>query len=542
MMAKRLRLTGLFLGLILLVLIGRLAYIQLAGHEELSRAASAQQLISLEGANSRGMIYDRNGTPLVGNNQEYIYIIRESCFDGETMNALNRLKAEEIKNGDNGYRVFASETYDKRIGERLIRNSSAYIIEAGRRYSQNQKAVHILGYVNPKDSSGASGVELMCDAELSLLNKRIFTTADVRGKILQGRGLLVTTAKEQDSYVKQGVATTLEAGLQEEVEKLLAQAENNGAAVVLKVRTGEIVASASTPVFDPAKVDTYVKSSSSELVNKVTQGEYPPGSVFKIAVAAAALEQGMSPDQTFVCRGSETINGKTVKCKTGGESGHGAITLKEAFAKSCNCAFIQAGKKAGAEAVLDMARQLGAGQTAMEGYPGEKEGNLMTVQQASGAAIANLSIGQGELLMTPLQVARMTNIVADGGIDPGTHILLEDIVSKEDRLDTLPRIISEKTAEELSQMMAQTMATGTGSGVKADVSMAGKTGSAESYMGGREVVHGWMTGFVPAQEPEYTITVFIENGQSGSSSAAPIFAKIAQYLSESASFERSVDF
>lgn len=541
-MRKRLLLTSLFMGLILIALVGRLAYIQILGHEDLSKAASAQQLISLDGANSRGIIYDRNGTPLVGNHQEYIYIIRKNCFDGETMNALNSLGAEEVPNGDNGYRVFASETYNKRTGDRLIRNSSAYIIEAGRRYGENQSAVHILGYVNPKDSSGASGVELMCDEELSLLNKRIFTTADVKGQILRGRGLSVTTAKDQDSYVKQGVTTTLEAGLQKKVEQLLAEAETSGAAVVLKSKTGEIVASASTPVFDPAKINTYIKSGSSELVNKVTQGEYPPGSVFKIVVAAAALEQGMSLDQTFVCNGSETINGKTVKCKTGGEAGHGTITLKDAFAKSCNCAFIQVGKKVGAEAILDMARNMGLGKTAMEGYPGEKEGNLMTAQQASGAAIANLSIGQGELLMTPLQVAHMTNLVASGGTDPGVHLLLEEVEQSEESQENLSRIISRDAVENLREMMAETMISGSGSGVKADVSMAGKTGSAESHMEGKDVVHGWMTGFVPAEKPEYTITVFMENGQSGSNSAAPVFAKIAQYLSDSESFEQSVDF
>ena len=220
-MKKRIFAVGILLGTALFLLAGRLFYIQIIGYRDLSQAAGIQQQISLEGANSRGLIYDRNGTPLVGNNQEYIFIIREEQFDGETMNALNELKAREIQNRGSGYRVFSSERYDKSIGQRLIRNSSAYILEAGRRYSKQQTAAHLLGYVNPQDQSGASGLELMCDEELSLLNKKISASADVRGNLLQGRGLVVSSAREDDSYVKKGIVTTLDAGLQGKIEEIL---------------------------------------------------------------------------------------------------------------------------------------------------------------------------------------------------------------------------------------------------------------------------------------------------------------------------------
>lgn len=541
-MKKRLYKVMIVLGVLLLGLAGRLAYIQILGHEDLAQAAAAQQLIALEGANSRGMIYDRNQTPLVGNNREYIFIIQEKNFDGEAMNALSALSAEEIKNGDNGYRVFASKQYHKDLGQRLIRNSSAYIIEAGRRYSKQQKAVHILGYVNPQDSSGAAGIELMCDEELSLLNKRIFTTADVRGRIIPGRGLVVKTNMDRDSYVKKGVVTTLDTGLQGAAEEILKSTDRNGAIVVLKSRTGELVASASTPDFDPSNVKQYMESNSDELVNKVTQGEYPPGSVFKIAVAAAALEQGIPLEKNFFCKGYSMINGQRVNCKTGGETGHGTITLKEAFAQSCNSAFIQLGQELGADEILDMAGRLGLGKRALEAYPQEKNGNLMTPRQSSGAAIANLAIGQGETLVTPLQVAHMTNIIAAGGVDPGIFLLQENQLKEKGEEE---QVLSKETAQGLSEMMAQTMITGSGKSLASEavgVSMAAKTGSAESYMGDREVVHGWITGFVPAGSPEYTITVFIEAGESGSQSAGPLFVQMAQYLRDSGSFEDPVNF
>ncbi len=538
-MKKRLLATTCALGILLAALIGRLIYIQFIGHDDLSQTAKAQQLIALEGANTRGFIYDRNNTPLVGNYREYIFIIRQECFDGEAMQALDAMDAREIKNEDNGYKVYASRSYDKELGERLIRNAGAYIMEVGRRYGQEQKAAHILGYVNPQDASGASGIELMCDEELSLLNKRVFATADVKGNILPGRGLVVSTDMEQDSYVKSGVTTTLESGLQEAVEEILSNEERNAAILVLKSDTGEIMASASTPTFDPTRISEYMESDRDELVNKVTQGEYPPGSVFKIVVAAAALEQGIDPGQTFTCDGHVTINGQKVNCKTGGETGHGIISFRDAFAQSCNSAFVQIGQKIGASAILDMAERMGLGKEVLDGYPGEKTGNLMTEQQAGGAAISNLAIGQGETLMTPLQVGKMTNIVAAGGKDTGVHILLEteDVEESEDS-----QVISLDTAQALQDMMRETMVSGSGKALKADVEMAGKTGSAESQLGGEEAVHGWMTGFAPAENPEYTITVFVEAGGTGSQSAGPLFAQVAQYLSDSKSFEKAVGF
>lgn len=540
MMKKRLLAMAALLGAVLFVLAGRLFYIQIIGHGDLARAAGAQQQITLEGANSRGMIYDRNHTPLVGNNQEYIFIIREEFFDGETMNALNELRAEEIPNRGSGYRVFSSKRYDKEIGQRLIRNSSAYILEAGRRYSEDQIAAHLLGYVNPQDQSGASGLERMYDEELSLLNKRISAIADVHGNLLQGRGLVVSSDMDEDSYVKKGITTTLEAGLQAKVEDLLKKSPKDGAIVVLKSATGEIAASASTPGFDPSNINQYIEKGGDELVNKVTQGEYPPGSVFKIVVAAAALEQGIRPESAWNCKGYAVVNGNKVNCKTGGEDGHGTITFEDAFAQSCNSAFIQIARKVGPEAILDMAGRMGLGKEALSGYPDEKPGNLMSLRQCSGAAIANLAIGQGETLVTPLQAAKMTNIIAAGGIDPGVHVILEE---GETASAAAPAaVLEEETAERLRRMMTRTMTSGSGSMLKADVSMAAKTGSAESSMGGQAVVHGWITGFAPAERPEYTITVFVEDGESGSGSAGPLFAEIAQYLSDSKSFEQAFSF
>lgn len=524
------------LGIIMILLIGRLAYIQLLGHEELGNAAAAQQLISLEGANTRGLIYDRNHTPLIGNNQEYIFIIKKEKFDKNSRGMLEAMGAEELGGSNRIYRVYTSKDYDKALGDRLVQEYDAYILEAGRRYSDWQPAVHLLGYVSQKEKKGVSGLELMYDEELSLYEKQIFTTADVVGTMLLGKGPVVVSSGDKDSYIRKGITTTLELGLQNAVETVMAEEQIQGAAVVLDSKTGEILAAASTPVFNPNKIRDYMESNGSEFVNKVVQGEYPPGSVFKIAVAAAALKMGISPQETFICQGYTEVNGKRVACNTGGEEGHGTISLHDAFAQSCNSAFVQLGQRIGAKAIIDMAKTLGLSQLTLDGYPGEKAGRIMTSQEAAGAAISNLSIGQGETLTTPIQVARMTNIIAADGIDRGVH-LIQNNEEKEEK-EVLPLSI----IRPLQAMMKETMETGTGKNLNTDIETAGKTGSAEMISDKNQTVHGWITGYAPAEEPEYTITVFVENGGSGSGSAGPVFEKIAGYLSRTGSFQRSVQF
>ena len=137
------------------LLSARLAYIQLAGHEELSAATREQSLISLQGSNTRGIIYDINGSPLVADSRRYIYIIKKENFSRKTEERLKNAGAERV-NGDNGdYLVYSSENYRKKTGSELIKEDQAYILEASARYSDKQAAAHLIGYVNRSDQSGA---------------------------------------------------------------------------------------------------------------------------------------------------------------------------------------------------------------------------------------------------------------------------------------------------------------------------------------------------------------------------------------------------
>lgn len=533
MAANLKKITAAVAGLMLL-LIFRLAYIQLAGHDELSDAMRQQSLISLQGSNTRGIIYDINGAALVADKRRYIYIIKDEMFTKGTRDRLKAAEAVEVSGNNEAYHVYQSEEYGKDAGKELAEKDGAYILEASARYSDQQMATHLIGYVNRSDQSGAAGLELMFDDQLSGLNRQLYAAADVKGNLLPGRGLIVTTDRYEDSSIKEGIRTTLEKDIQAAVEKTAEEQEKDCAVVVLDVRTGGVAAMACTPGFDPNHIGEHMQEEGDELVNKATQGEYPPGSVFKIAVAAAAIEEGISADTSLSCSGSTDAGGTVIGCETGGESGHGDITFEEAFACSCNSFFVQLGKKLGSRKIIETAKKLHLGEKALEGYPQESRGRIMTEAESRGAAIGNLSIGQGETLVTPLQVARMTNIIAAGGIDRGVHISADEDISEE-------RVISEYTAEEIGRMMEMTVSEGTAASLDmtdsaAEPLAAAKTGTAEYESGGISKTHAWITGYAPCDEPEYTITVFVENGDSGAEDSGPLFKEIVEYLERSGSY------
>jgi len=523
-----------FTGVLIFALILRLAYIQLLGHDELSAAVRSQSLISLEGSNTRGMIYDRNGAALVADDKRYVYIIKDDDFNASAEKLLKEAEAVEVSGSNEGYKVYSSERYDKEIGEKLISGNLAYIMEASSRYSEDQIAEHLIGYVNSEDQSGAAGLEMMYDEILSGYNRRIYAAADVKGNILPGRGLIIASDKETDSYIKSGIRTTLDKEIQQEVEMILEENGGKCAAVVLDADTGGVVAMASVPGFDPGDADKYISSSGDELVNRATQGQYAPGSVFKIVVAAAALESGISPDKTFVCSGDTHIGSLEIGCNTGGEEGHGSISFADAFAVSCNSFFIQLGQEIGADRIIETAEEMGLGKAVIEGFPQENGGHLMTAQERLGDSIGNLCIGQGENLVTPVQIAAMTGIIASGGTSRGVHLLMEDEAEES-------RVLSASTVKEIQKMMEDVTVKGTArvldmTDAKGSPAAAVKTGTAEYGSGDSGGTHGWITGYTPCEDPEYVITILVEDGSSGTSAAGPLFKKIIEYLEKSGSY------
>lgn len=537
---KRGRIFLILVFVIALALAGRLFYIQILGFDELSAAAAVQQQVTIIGLDRRGTIYDRNMTPLTGGSTEYVYLTHKSHIDSEFYEIMDGLGARGRGSASSEYAVYASDTYDKDTADLLAEKYLTYIIEASKRYDEAQTAAHVIGYVNTYDNKGISGIEYELNDILSAPRGKIYAVADRDGAFLPGMPLREENA-DGESGASGNIVLTLDSKIQEIAENALSESDKNGAVVILDAKTGEILAIASTPVYNPNSVKDYIESGDNELVNKCTQGEYPPGSIFKIVVTAAALENetrdkdGRLVDKNtmFHCTGKEKLSGIEIGCSTGGKDGHGDISLEQAFAYSCNCAFIQLGKLTGSENIIDMAEKLGLGEAPISDLPSVRRGNVTTLENAVGDGIGNLSIGQGEMLVTPLQVARLTNIIARRGNDVELSLIknADEIMTSaggsfaQRRVDA--NVISKETAEEITHMMRQTVIYGTARGTGSNFEAAGKTGSAETGTYEGAPVHGWFTGFFPASDPKYTITVFVENGRSGRASAVPIFEKIA---------------
>jgi len=526
----RRRLYVLFIGFILLLalLAARLTQIQILESERFASVNAKQQRIILDGEDTRGTIFDRNGNRLTGADESFIYIIKKEVMDATAARIFQLIDADKVENESKRYYVYRSTLFSEEAAYVLKRDYDAFIIKGAARYEEEQPAVHIIGHINETDGTGASGLEKAFNEILSKKRKEVYASVDGRRMIIPGLGIF-STVENPDC----GIITTLDLKIQKKAEQVLKDSGRSGAIIVVDPRNGEVLASASTPSYDPSRVEEYLDSNNEELINKVTQSLYPPGSIFKIIVAAAALESGaVNEESVFFCKGYEEINGVRINCLK--EEGHGEISLRDAFSKSCNSAFIQIGQLTGGEEILKMAEAFGLGEKAFRGTIEEKTGLLPGIQDIQGAGIGNLSIGQGKLLVTPAQAARITAIIASGGTDYGLSLVKGTTEGGETKYfkRMLPRrVISKKTAELITSWMIETVDRGTANNLKdVGVTVAGKTGSAEAAYRGEMVVHGWFTGFFPALEPQYVITVFVEAGGSGRSSAVPLFRQMAEYL------------
>lgn len=527
-MKKRLIALAAGFVILLLVLAARLTQIQILENEKYASVNAKQQRITLNGEDTRGTIFDRNGNRLTGADESIIYIIKKEELDATAARIFQLIGAERVENESKRYFVYRSNIFSEDAAYVLKRDYEAFIIKGATRYEEEQPAVHFVGYINETDGTGASGIEKEFNDILSRKQKVVYASVDGSRMIIPGLGIS-STIENPDC----GVITTLDLKIQKKAEQVLKDSGYSGSIIVSDAKTGEVLAGASAPSYNPAQVEDYLDSSNEEFINKATQSLYPPGSIFKIIVAAAALEKGVvSTDSMFLCNGYEEINGIRINCSK--EEGHGEINFRDAFAKSCNSAFIQLGILTGGDTILEMANAFGVGNRAFQGKIEEKIGSLPGTLDIQGAGIGNLSIGQGKLLITPAQAGRITAIIAAGGIDHGLSLIKGTTEGgKTEYLEKRPskRVIKEETADLISELMVDTVNYGTANNLSgAGVTIAGKTGSAEAYYHGEMVVHGWFTGFFPAEEPKYVITVFVESGGSGRGSAVPLFRQMVEYL------------
>lgn len=503
-------------------------------NSEYTRAASVNSSKTLTVSQTRGNIYDCNMKKLVNIQTEYTAAVKP------TAEAL--AKMSEYLDGD-GQRELAeklSKGYPAmmKISVPYIDCEDISVVKTVRRYSDNQILRHTLGYLDQGGVRGASGLEYSYNDLLSSFkgSLSISYTADAAGRILAGsKGEL----KYNGYQSKGGIKLTIDERIQRIAEECVEQAQlGECAVVVLEAGTGKIKAMVSKPDFDPYNIGKSMNESNSPLINRALTA-YSVGSVFKLVVAAAAVEKGIPESLEYTCTGSYDAQGVIVHCHK--LDGHGTLNMSDALALSCNTYFINLANKTGAAAIIDMAERMGiGGEIKLAPSLTCEKGVLPSASDInSPAALANLSFGQGTLMATPLQLAAVYSCVANNGryYQPFLVEATIDGEGRENQVNSVKapvKVFDERISKKLTSFLKNSVDNGGGSLAKPSAfTAAGKTATAQTGWYGEdatEYYHAWFCGFYPAENPRYVIAVMKDKGKGGSVDCAPVFKKIADRI------------
>lgn len=549
---RRVRLAALGLGfLCAAVAVGfRLATVQIGQHTKYLAGVLRQDAITvpLEDV-PRGLILDRNHIPLTGSHREDRVLVVPALMQNrraveEGLARVLGVPPSDIARRLNapGYLPFRVTREQKRSIERASW-PGVTVAPVALRYGARPLAVHVVGHLGMPDSPaeiaglrassrkayggtdlvGKTGIEKYYETRLKGVAPRIVAAActDATGRPLKGWGIQVAQVPDRE---RQDVVLTIDARVQQVVEDVMDQHRVKGAVVVEDVASGDILAMAARPAYHPAQVERYLAAPDGPFTNRAIT-PYFPGSLFKIVVAAAALEKGVvSENGRFLCRGQRD---PLVHCWLPG--GHGSITFGEAFAVSCNPVFARIALRLGSDQLIDYARRLGLENQAITGFPHppDPRPDLDAIKERYN--LVNAAIGQWPVLLTPVQVCTMVATVARGGIYRQPRLvqycMQDGRILKEEPPAAPHQAISTATAKRLQDLMA--LVTTTGQGRAACVpawGAAGKTGTAEIGDGQKLA---WFAGYVPVEHPRLAITVLVEGGVSGGQTAAPVFREIA---------------
>lgn len=515
----------------------RLYYLSLSGGA-LASVAQNQSAYLLEVDRTRGIIYDCNLRPMVGSTRRTVAAVQPSP---EAFTALT----EAIRNGGETFELSEELTrpYLVQLEQTQIYSKGVEMFDAVERYSENQLAPHIIGYLNPEKTDGTAGIELSYNDLLHQYDGslRVRYTVNATGQTM----LAIPPEILQDNYMDSGgVALTLDANIQRAVQDAMKGVEK-GAAVVMDISNGNIKASASMPAYDANNLAASLQDPNSPFVNRAFC-QYNVGSTFKLVTAAAALEAGYGQYIPYTCEGYSDVDGHIFYCHW--RNGHGELDLNKAIEVSCNPYFIHLGLSAGGKRIVSLAREIGFTRAAQ--FTDEIKTQSGTLPDDSelrnDAAVANMAFGQGKLTATPVQIAQMISAVANGGYAV-TPRLVEGFTDDgktfyEHTISYAPvQVFSDRTSKILRKTLVNNVVNGSGKLAKPIYSTAGgKTGSAQTGIyripgeEDSEIIHAWFAGYFPAETPKYAIVVLVEGGGEGSEVAAPIFRKIADaiYLTE----------
>lgn len=498
--------------------------IQLARHAttaEYKEAAKQQGRYTVRLPATDGTIYDRNFQPLVNRSTEHIAVVNP------TGNAVSAL-LPYLKDTDAFYEQLIYGTpFSCEICTADISSEDVFVFDVPVRNEEEQLAQHVIGYT--QDGEGVTGLEADFDSVLRREKEQTAVTFEVdgTGSVLSGETTLVRSAPE----ALEGVVTTLDADIQQICENAAASLKK-GCILVLDAEKGDILAMVSMPSYSLSHMEDALASEDSPLINRALYA-YPVGSIFKLIPSAAALisgEEGFMYD----CTGEIQIGAQLFRCHD--QTGHGMETLETALIHSCNPYFIAMSQRLSVRDLFSIAADWGFGrEIVLTDSMVASAGSMPTITEMQlPAEKANFCFGQGKLTASPLHVARMTCAIANGGMLPEVRLVrgvTEDGKTVENEKKAgREQVMESETAERLRKMMiAAAYGNSSFQGLPENTAVGAKTSTAQTGRydeNGVEYCHGWVTGFYPAHDPKYAVTILAEDGGYGNEAAAPVFREI----------------
>ncbi len=546
------------LGAILLIFM-RYAWVQLIEGREMAARVRSQTGEERLLQSPRGAILDRNGRELaVSTLTQSLFVDPGHVKDADALAAqlspLIHVSEEEIKSdiAQGGGFVWVKrrlEPEEVKAVKQLIHDESygdclAFRDEAKRYYPNDMLAANVLGFVGT-DDKGLDGIEQEFDSLIKGEATESFVMTDMKNRPIFD-SIFSKRRYEGDrcKTVELTIDSTIQFIVEQELDKAMAENSPKAiTAVVMNPKTGEVLAMASRPTYNPNRFADY---NAEVWKNRAVSFIYEPGSTFKAVVAAGALqEKQVSPNQVFVDPGYVMVSGRRIQ-NWNGES-FGTVTFTDVVKNSLNTGFAQVGLKLGAENLTKYAKLFGFGTPTGIELPGEEQGILFNPKDMRDSDIATMAIGQS-IAVTPLQLVTAMSAIANDGVLLKPHIVksvknADGSIYAETQTEEVRRTIESATDKTLVGLLEQVVATG--GGKKAAVKgyrIGGKTGTAQKiredgagYMDGRYIAS--FCGFAPVEDPQLTVLVMIDDpsgifygGQIAAPVAGSIFAQLFRYL------------
>ncbi|MCS7264732.1 MAG: penicillin-binding protein 2 [Armatimonadetes bacterium] len=560
-----------------LVFIARLWWLQIYRGEQFGEKAQSKCLRAIVTRAPRGQILDRNGKVLATNEPSFTIALFPAEFstdgaDPEEIcqiinipraildNAVSKIKENKVPLFEPIRLVvgadFATVT---KVFERSWELPGIIVIEEPcRLYPNGKLAAHLLGHVGAVteeelkrrkdlelfDWTGKLGLERFYDRQLQGKNGREIVEVDARGAP-------VRRLKREPAQPGQTLVTTIDADLQRVAEEALKG--KRGAVVALNPKSGEVLVMASSPTFDPNWFSKGIKPElwrwlishkAHPMQNRAISTAHPPGSTFKVVTAVAALLYGkVSPKTRMNCSGGRVVGRRFFRCWRR----HGTVDLIKAIGQSCDTYFYSLGLAVGPERLAHIASLMSLGSKSGVDLLGEIKGVLPTPkwkreryrERWYGGDTANMSIGQGYLSATPMQMALVACAIANDGVVYRPHLVKRRLSPEGKVLDLVkPQVLHRLEAPQFvwdavkQGMLAAVYGSGGTARLLANltIKVAGKTGSSEHRKGAK--THAWFIAFAPADDPQIALCVMVEEAGHGGEIAVPIAKQILQAFAQ----------